>query len=319
MHSPLSTYASTHSAPLTPTAANIYSIDGIVPEYVFDTSNTSLPMMSNNFNYTAVVEMSQTFTVSTAQQPQNSILLKLPLPDGIILPQATVDVASTPEAPIVQLVGLINSLEPVEDGSSVLVMAGMIQGLPSPTTFVSSDQNFFMFVDPTPGAEWVEGGAVIGDTYFRIEMVDGAVVFTAYPFEVGLCRLLEAGAVPEPGLGGLKNMTKEERRAYRQGVKELKKLGRAEKKEDAKTKRAEKREEAQEQKQAKDDWGKTKKRELAMPEEDHHAHVHDHAHDHAHHHHDQEAMHRQLQTAGRLLVFIDFAPTSGIYNPWNGS
>lgn len=297
-----------------------------MPEYVYDTSKTSLPVNSNNFNYTAVEEMSKTFSIFNVQQPQDLILLKLPLPDGVVLPQATVDVASTHEAPIVQLVGLISSLAPAEDGSSVLVMAGMIQGLPNPTTFVSSDQNFFMFVDPTPGAESVEGGAVIGDTYFRIEMVDGAVVFTAYPFEVGLCRLLEAGAVPEPGPGGLKNMTKEERRAYRQGVKEQKKLGRQQKKEDAKTKRAEKREEAEERKQAKGDWGKTKKRELAVPEDDHHAHAHadahdhahDHDHDHAHgnaHHHDHESVHRQLQTAGRLLVFIDFAPSSGSTTP----
>jgi hypothetical protein len=293
-----------------------------VPEYVYDASNTSLPVMSNDFDYAAVVAMNQSFAAAAANAAtvENLIQLKLPLPEGIMMPTETMDVASIPDAPIVNLPGLINALAPIEPGSDVLAMAGIIQGLPTPTSFVSSDHNFFMFVDPV--AQTVEGGAVVGDTYFRIEMVDGAVVFTAFPFEVGLCRLEEARAQVESGPGAMKNMTKAERRAYKQGVKEQKLLGRQQKKEDAKAARADKKAQAQADKEEKlankgGGWNKAK-RGLGEHGHDDHAHGHDHHHDHDHDH-DHEGMHRQLQTTGRLLVFIDFAPPSGFYNPWNVS
>ncbi len=290
---------------MTADAPSIYTIDGMLQEPVYDTANISVPVLSTDFNYTAVEDMAQMFkatqgVVQANSLAPNTILLSLPVPG-----------ATNPEAAILDLVGKFNYLgprDPDDPLSSVLGMYGDIEGIPPAPGSPAADLNFYLFIDPV--TQWVEGGAVIGDIYYHFETLeDGALVITAYPFEVGLCRLEEARALPDPGPGFKKNMTREEWRAYKQGVKEQKKLGREQKKADTKAAREGKREEKQE--------GKTVRR---LPDD--HAHEHDNGHDHGHnhghdHHHDHAGMHRQLQTS-RLLVFIDFAPPSGLYFPWNG-
>lgn len=278
-----------------------------MPEVVYDSSNTSSPVYSLDFNYGLVKNMSEKFVatqgaVQANSAAPNTILLRLPIPLAS---------AANPEAAIMDLVGRFNYLGPADPSdvtSTVLGMYGGIEGVEPAPGSPAADLNFYLFIEPDPANQWVEGGAVIGDTYYRFETIDGAVIITAFPFEVGLCRLQQAGAAPVPGPGGWKNMTKAERRQYKQAVKEQKKLGRAQKRADAKDARAQKKV---------DKGGKRhqlRQRQLAKPapqqEHQHHQHA-NHAHDdHAH------VMHRHLQT-GRLLVLLDFAPPSGFYRPWN--
>lgn len=154
---------------------------------------------------------------------------------------------------------------------------------------------------------------MLGDTYIKFETLDGALVITSFPFEIGLCRL-EAevqGGAPQPGTPG----------STKQQIRQQKKLARQQK-------RAARKAARQQQRASK----RANKRRLESGEHDghehghgeegigiglgEHAHGHGHNHDHFHHAHDHVAMHRELQL-GRLLVFIDTNPPDGTYGLWN--
>lgn len=273
---------------------------------------------AGSFAYDAIKELNASFArtqgvVEATDATPNAIVLSLPIPGASV---------TDPQAAIMDVIGRFNYLGPRDPNdplaSDVLGMYGGIEGVAPAPGNPPADLNFFLFIQPNGAHPWVEGGVVIGDTYYRYETAEsGEVVVTAYPFEVGLCRLQEAqyGAQPR-GPGGWKNMTKADRRAYKKGVKEQKKLGRAQKREEAKTRKELRKEEKEARK------GGARRRQLTKLQGEGHGHGHGlaaHAHHDGHAHDDHhEVIHRQLQTGLPLLVFMDWAPPNGIYNPWNG-
>lgn len=211
--------------------------------------------------------------------------------------------------------GRFNYLGPADmndPGSALLGMYGLVEGVAPAPGQPPADLNFLLFVNPIE--QTVEGGVVLGDIFYKFETVEGEVVITAFPFEVGLCRLEAPDARPQPGPGhgkpSWKDMAKEEHRAHRQDVKKQRRIARDAKRENAKRAREEKRE----QKRARKGKDRLLVAQPAPLEEEAHDHAHDHPHDD---HHMAMAMHRQLQ-ASRLLVFLDFASLDGFYSFWNG-
>lgn len=283
---------------------DIYGVDGVIHETIHE-DLLAPPVYSRSFDYAAVEEMSQRFAatqgvVQASAATVSTILLRLPLPDS--------------EEPTVDLIGRFHYLgpqDPSDPSSTVLGMYGGVEGVPPAPGRPAADLNFYMHIDPRD--KWVKGGVVIGDTFFSFVTVNGAVVITAFNYEVGLCRLEQqgggGGGGAEPGHGVTKNMTLAERRAYRQEKMRLKKVARQERHNATKAAREEKR--ARKKAGGGSGWKKQRWRQLAprQPHSDAHGHGHGHAHDHA-------AMHRQLQTTP-FLIFIDFAPPSGYYSQWN--
>lgn len=290
----------------------LYGIDGVVGHDIYQGINISSPVYAN-FDFRKVQDLSlqlaatQGVVIQAAEVP-DTIVLRLPTPNN--------DAGETTE-----LVGRYHYLgpeDPRDPASSLLSMFGVVEGAPTAQASgggeLAADLLFFMHIDPQ--AQWVEGGVVIGQTFFKFETIDGTVVITAFPVEEGLCRLEPQAhsdpvqlppVVPPPGTSP-KDMTKAERRAYRQQQRQQRKQARAAKRAANKAARLAKRQ-----------GGKRRVQEDAAQDNEHahDEHAHD-GHEHDGHFHDPAAMHRQLQ-GGRLLVFVDVAPPSGAYGAWGSN
>lgn len=290
----------------------IYDINGEVQENIYNNANLSASVFSLDFNYTTIESWATMIKSSAVDQvsaqdslPTNNIILRLPgngdqtfnviaeymylgSPDDGVTDQAT-----TADAP-----------------SSSLLMTGIVGGIRDIN--LAEDHTFHWFLDMA--AQTMEGGVVMGGFYYKFETIEGAVVITQFDVDEGLCRLRKGSDGSNPPKY---NEAKEARKAAKRAKMELKRQN-----------RKEKRQEKREQKH-----GGGGRRALAVEEKQEEKEMtgeaafddgHDH-HDH-HHHHDMHAAirqhedhldHRQLQTVG-LLIFLDTAPVSGVYQPWNG-
>lgn len=161
---------------------------------VYDTDNLSAHACSNDFDYGAVMQMSQAFAsqgVDSQATLASTIMLYLPQPApaaGVAAAGGEAHAQTIP--PTLDLVGLINYLGPADPNdptSTLLGMYGGITGVPPTPGNPAADLNFYLYIETDPTNQYVEGGAVIGDTYWRFETIDGQVVITAYPYEASYC------------------------------------------------------------------------------------------------------------------------------------
>jgi hypothetical protein len=189
-------------------------------------------------------------------------------------------------------------------------MTGVVDGVRDLS--LAEDHTFHWFIDTV--AKTIEGGVVMGGFFYYFETVEGNVLITQFPVDDGLCRFRKGSDGPDPRKY---NEAREARKAVKRAKKELKRLNRKET-------RQEKREqkhgvESRRALAGEEEEEKEEEQEEEMENADLHDGHNHHHHHHAHaaHGHDDSLEHRQLLTVG-LLIFLDLAPVSGVYQPWNG-
>jgi hypothetical protein len=261
-------------------------------------------MFSDDFNYATIADMTPRSinSINAQNSPSdNKIVLRLPINgDKTFSVTAEYFYLGTPD-----------DTEATVAENSVLLMTGVVDGVRDLN--LAEDHTFHWFIDTV--AKTIEGGVVMGGFFYKFETVEGNVLITQFPVDDGLCRFEKGTDGPDPPKY---NEAREARKAVKRAKKELKRLNRKEK-------RQEKREQKHgvESRRALAGEEEEEEKEEEQEEEMENADLHD-GHNHHHHHHahaahghDDSLEHRQLQTVG-LLIFLDLAPVSGVYQPWNG-
>jgi len=281
----------------------IYNITGEVQENIYNNANLSAVVFSDNFNYATIAAMIPTSINSIDAQnapSDNKIVLRLPNNGN-----ETYNVIAE-----YLYLGPPDESQATTADTSLLLMTGIVDGVRD--LDLAEDHTFHWFLDTT--AETVEGGVVMAGFFYNFETVGGAVLITQFPVDEGLCRFRKGSAGADPRNY---NEAREARKAARRAEKELKRLNRKEKRHEKREKKhgAEGRrvlaveEEGVEEEEGEEEMtGNT-----ALDE----GHDHHHHHTHAVHGHEHGLEHRQLQVVG-LLIHLELAPVSGVYQPWNG-
>ena len=277
-------------------------------ENIYNNANLSAVVFSDDFSYTTIAALIPTSVNSSSIDAQNApsdnkIVLRLPI-NG----DETYNVIAE-----YLYLGPPDESQAMAADTSLVLMTGIVDGFRDMD--LAEDHTFHWFIDTT--AQTVQGGVVMAGFFYNFETVGGAVLITQFPVDEGLCRFRKGSDGADPRNY---NEAKEARKAARRAEKELKRLNRKEERQEkreqkglAKGRRAlavekEVKEEVEEEEEM------TGNADLHDGLNHHHHHYH---HAHAAHEHDHGLEHRQLQQVG-LLIFLDLAPVSGVYQPWNG-
>lgn len=132
---------------------NLYGIDGVVKQNIYQDANISVPVYSTDFNYGAVEQISIRLAsnqgvVQADDAVSDTIVLRLPAPNA----------AGSYE--VLSLIGRFNYIgpaDPNDPASTLLGLYGDIEGVSAAPGDLAADLRFYIYIDPTEVVPVVAG------------------------------------------------------------------------------------------------------------------------------------------------------------------